>query len=329
MMAHSEHFERANGSAPMEYSFIVPVCNEQDTLQQLFEHVQHTLNKLNVQTFEILFIDDGSQDQSWSKIAALQQQHPQSVRGIRLRRNFGKATALSVGFERAIGEIIFTIDADLQDDPCEIPRFIDKLNEGYDMVSGWKETRHDPLSKTLPSKLFNIVTRLFSGMQLHDFNCGFKAYRRAVVKRLNLYGELHRFIPIMANAEGFHVTEIPVVHHPRKHGNSKYGWSRLYKGFLDLLTVLSFTRYAQRPAHFFGGVGILLSVAGVGILGYFTVLKILGNDIGWRPLFLVGILILLLAAQLISLGIIGEMIVRNNHQPASDNFIVKDTGTPK
>lgn len=309
----------------MEYSFIIPVRDEQDSLTKLYSKIELTLEALGAQEFEIIFVDDGSTDNSWQTIATLQSEHPDTVRGIRLRRNFGKATALSVGFNRAQGSIIFTLDADLQDDPSEIPRFLDKLNEGYDLVSGWKEHRHDPLSKTLPSKFFNIVTRMISGMKLHDFNCGFKAYRSPVVKRLNLYGELHRFIPIMVNAEGYRITEISVNHYPRKHGQSKYGWSRLYKGFLDLLTVLSFTRYAQRPAHFFGGIGIVLGMLGTLIMTYFGVLKILEHNIGWRPLFFIGILALLLATQLVSLGIIGELIVRNNRQPQSDNFVDEDT----
>lgn len=309
----------------MEYSFIIPVCNEQDTLAKLYGKIELTLVGIGAQQYEILFIDDGSTDNSWQTIASLRNENPDTVRGIRLRRNFGKATALSVGFDRAKGAIIFTIDADLQDDPCEIPRFLEKLSEGYDLVSGWKEHRHDPLSKTIPSKVFNIVTRLISGMKLHDFNCGFKAYRRPVVERLNLYGELHRFIPIMVNAEGYRVTEISVNHYARKHGLSKYGWSRLYKGFLDLLTVLSFTRFAQRPAHFFGGVGIILGMLGSLIMTYFGILKIFEHTIGWRPLFFIGILALLLSTQLVSLGIIGELIVRNNKQPESDNFVDKET----
>lgn len=308
----------------MQISFIIPTFNEEATLSQLFERIADVMEAAEVTDFEVLFIDDGSRDNSWDVIQQLHDSEPKRVRAIKLRRNVGKATALSVGFKQAKGEILFTMDADLQDDPAEIPNFLKKLDEGYDLVSGWKQNRDDPLDKTLPSKLFNFVTRAFSGMKLHDFNCGFKAYRREAVEFLDLYGELHRFIPLLVNAEGYRVSEIPVVHHARVHGQSKYGWTRLYKGFLDLLTVVAFTRYSQRPAHLFGGVGIVVGAIGLLILGYLSFMKIFwGMGIGSRPLFFLGILNLLLSAQLVSLGVIGELIFRNGQHLSPEHYINK------
>lgn len=295
----------------MDLSFVIPLCDEEQTLESLFLKIDETLKTKGSFEYEVIFIDDGSHDGSWKRIEALHQQHPQNVKGIRLRRNFGKATALMAGFEQATGEIVFTMDADMQDDPEEIPSFLEKLDAGYDLVSGWKQKRNDPVSKTMPSLLFNFVTRAFSGMTLHDFNCGFKAYRSSVVKSLALYGELHRYIPILADAEGYRVTEIPVNHHAREFGVSKYGWKRLYKGFLDLLSVIVLTRYAQRPAHFFGGIGLIVGASGFGILLYLSIAKLFfGIPIAARPLFFLGILNMLLSAQLVSMGIIGELIIR-------------------
>lgn len=234
------------------------------------------------------------------------------VKAIRLRRNFGKAAALSIGFRACTGDIVFTMDADLQDDPSEIPRFIEKLDDGYDVVSGWKENRKDPISKTLPSKLFNKATAVLSGISLRDFNCGFKAYRREVLEGIRLYGELHRYIPVLASDLGFKIGEIPVKHHARQHGVSKYGWERYARGLLDLLTVLATTRYLQKPGHLFGGIGLASGLIGGGILFYLTMLWFLGvGPIGTRPLFFLGILLVILSIQMISLGLVAELLTRH------------------
>ncbi len=232
-------------------SIVIPVHNEQATIAPLCQALQQVLPP----DYEILFVDDGSTDQTWTEIARLHR--PGQVRALRFRRNFGKTIALQAGFAAARGEIVFTMDGDLQDDPAEIPRFLDLLNQGYDLVSGWKKVRHDPLSKVVASRLFNAAVSMASGLRLHDVNCGFKAYRSEVAKSLRLQGELHRFTPLLAHAMGFRVGELVVTHHPRRHGRSHYGFARLFKGFLDLLTVLLLTRYAERPSHAFGLAALL------------------------------------------------------------------------
>ena len=229
---------------------------------------------------------------------------------LRLRRRFGKAAALTAGFELARGEVIVTMDGDLQDAPKEIPRFLAKLAEGFDLVSGWKRERHDPITKTLPSRLFNVVVALVSGIKIHDFNCGFKAYRRELVNELHLYGDLHRYVPVLAHGRGYRCAEIVVEHRARMHGRTKYGMGRLFTGFLDLLTVLLLTSYASRPLHFFGGSGLVSFVAGFGVCGYLAVLWCAGGGpIGNRPLLMLGVLLLVLGIQLVSLGLIGELLV--------------------
>ena len=291
--------------------FVIPVYNEEASLKELHSKICDTVNSIGINEYEICFVDDGSSDGSWQVILELCQAHPENTTGLRFRRNFGKADALQAGFELVSGDIIFTLDADLQDDPAEIPAFLAKLEEGYDMVSGWKKVRHDPVDKTLPSRVFNALARATSGVQLHDFNCGFKAYRRAVVRNIQLFGELHRFIPILANTEGFSVGEISVQHHPRVHGVSKYGSKRFVKGLLDLFTVSIISRYMKRPAHIFGGTGVFVGIVGFGILLYLSVNKLLNQvAIEGRPLFFLGILFLLLGAQLVSLGLVAEMITR-------------------
>jgi dolichol-phosphate mannosyltransferase len=227
-------------------SIVIPVHNEQATIAPLCQALQQVLPP----DHEILFIDDGSTDQTWTEIARLHR--PGQVRGLRFRRNFGKTIALQAGFAAARGEIVFTMDGDLQDDPTEIPRFLDLLNQGYDLVSGWKKVRHDPAGKVIASRLFNATVSVVGGLKLHDINCGFKAYRAEVAKNLRLQGEFHRFTPLLAHAMGFRVGELVVTHHPRRHGHSHYGFARLFKGFLDLLTVILLTRYAERPSHAFG-----------------------------------------------------------------------------
>lgn len=290
---------------------VIPVYNERASLEELHQTITKACQELFIAKFKICFVDDGSRDGSWETIERLCKDCPETTCALKFRRNFGKADALQAGFSHLETDIIITMDADLQDDPKEIGHFLDKLDEGYDLVSGWKKVRNDPLDKTLPSKIFNTLARAASGVKLHDFNCGFKAYRREVTQNIDLFGELHRFIPILAHAEGFRIGEIPVTHHSRSHGFSKYGSKRFVKGLLDLITVVVIGRYMQRPAHIFGGFGLFSGGLGFGILTWLSFSKLaLGNDIGNRPLFFLGILLVLLGTQLISLGLIAEMITR-------------------
>lgn len=304
--------ESAPSGRALYVSVVVPVFDEAETLEALHERIRTVLEPMeDGGSHEVIFVDDGSRDASWEVISELNRRWSGQVVGIRHRRNFGKAAALANGFRSARGKFIVTIDADLQDQPEEIPRLLVPLEDGSaDLVSGWKRHRQDPLEKTLPSRLFNFIARSVSGLPLHDFNCGFKAYRSMVAKELNLYGELHRFIPILAHAEGYRVTEVVVEHHARSHGHSKYGAERMAKGAIDLLTTVLLTRYLRRPAHFFGGLGLLAGVFGCGVLTYLTIGWFLGfKGIAERPLFFFGILATLLSAQLVSLGLIAELIL--------------------
>jgi len=306
-------------------SILVPVFNEENTLGELAEGIQKVLDGLG-KSFELLFVDDGSTDRSWSIIRELSAGDAR-IRGLRLRRNFGKAAALALASARAAGEIIITMDADLQDDPQEIPKFLQKLNEGYDLVSGWKENRRDPVSKTLPSRFFNKVTRILTGIQLRDFNCGFKAARAEVYKNISLYGELHRYIPVLAHNQGYKIGELAVLHHPRKAGQSKYGFERYARGFLDLLTVLLITRYGRRPGHLFGGAGIILGLVGALILFYLTGVWLLGvAPIGNRPLLFLGILLVILSMQLLSLGLLAELILNRSEDRRLTSLIAEEQG---
>jgi glycosyltransferase involved in cell wall biosynthesis len=294
-------------------SIVIPLCNEEATLSPLFEKISETVESHTLGKFEVIFIDDGSTDASWAIIEQLKQAHPEQITALRFRRNLGKAAALSAGFARTKADTILTMDADLQDEPSEIPNFLAKLDEGYDCVSGWKQLRQDPLGKTLPSRVFNATTRATSGVQIHDFNCGFKAYRAEAIHSIDLYGELHRYIPVLLAAEGFTTTEIPVEHHGRTHGVSKYGWKRLFKGGLDLITVVVITRYLKRPGHFFGGFGMLSGTIGFLILLSLSIEKlVLGHSIGQRPLLQLGVLLIILGVQLISTRPIGELINFNS-----------------
>jgi glycosyltransferase involved in cell wall biosynthesis len=301
-------------------SAVIPVYNEAESLDELARRLLPVLREAAGGSCEAIFVDDGSSDGSWQRIRDLHARHPEGIRGLRHRRNFGKAAALATGFRAASGAVIVTLDADLQDQPEEIPRLLAALESDADLVSGWKRNRQDPLDKTLPSKVFNWFTRTLSGVQLHDMNCGFKAYRAEVAKGLKLYGELHRFIPILAHAEGYRIAEVAVDHQPRAHGKSKYGATRLVKGALDLLTTLVLTRYLRRPAHFFGGIGLLVGVAGLGILATLSIGWFLGHrGIGTRPLFFFGILATLLSAQLVSLGILAELVLQRTERGEHDD----------
>ena len=308
--------------AEVEISVIIPVRDEAESVEELASRVAAVLEGLG-RTFEILFVDDGSRDGTSERVRRARQRDPR-VKLVRLRRNFGKAAALSAGFDHSQGRIIITMDGDLQDDPDEIPRFLTTLEEqDLDLVSGWKRRRQDPVSKTLPSRLFNWVTRQLAQVDLHDFNCGFKAYRREVLAEIAVYGELHRYIPVLASRRGFSVGEIQVAHHPRRHGVSKYGWDRLYKGLLDLITVLFITRYTRRPLHLFGSFGLLFLLAGLGINGYLATLWFGGHNLSNRPLLLLGVLLMLLGIQVLTTGLIGEMITFKNFQ-RRDSYSIKE-----
>ena len=306
-----------------DLSVVVPVYDEQDSLRELVARVTDVCAATGV-SFEILFVDDGSRDQSWSIISELAATNA-AVRGVRFRRNRGKSAALASGFHRTAGRYVLTMDADLQDDPAEIPALIAKLEEGYDLVSGWKVRRQDPLSKTIPSRFFNAITRIMSGIRLHDFNCGLKIYRSEVVKTVKLYGELHRYIPLLASNEGFdRIAELPVKHHPRKYGRTKFGLERYIRGFLDLLTVLFLTRFAARPMHFFGTLGTMAFVLGFLISLYLSVDKLVyGNPIGGRPLLILGAVLLLLGAQLFLTGLLGEIFVRPGMEASSTESVAE------
>lgn len=287
-------------------SIIIPMYNEEESVPELYKRiVQHVKD---CGPYEIYFIDDGSTDQSVQKVKEIIEKDKQ-VHLIVFRKNFGKAAALQAGFRNVVGDIVITMDADLQDDPKEIPRFIAKLEEGYDMVSGWKRKRHDPLEKRLPSKLFNKVTSHLSGVHLHDFNCGFKAYRREVVESIDVYGELHRYIPVLADRKGFRIAEIEVEHHAREYGKSKYGFERYLRGLFDSMTVAFLGKFYDRPMYFFGKIGLALCMAGGAICMYLTVLWLMGYGIGGRPLLMLGVLLLILGVQMFSTGLIGDMLV--------------------
>ncbi len=297
-------------------SVVVPVHNEEATLGRLYEELGAALDPLQ-RPWEAVFVDDGSTDGSFAALTRLHASAP-NVRVVRLRRNFGKSAALAAGFAQATGEIVVTIDADLQDDAAEIPPLLAKLDEGFDLVSGWKTRRRDPISRRILSRVFNSVTGWMSGVRLHDMNCGLKAYRAEVVQGLRIYGELHRFIPVLAHYRGYRIAELPVHHRPREHGRSRYGIERYLRGFLDLLTVSFIGRYRQRPLHLFGGLGLLLSLAGIGTLAYLTVEKALGHAIGQRPLLTLGVLLVVVGLQFFSLGLISEMILSQHEERSGE-----------
>jgi glycosyltransferase involved in cell wall biosynthesis len=298
-------------------SLVIPVYNEADSLVPLVGEIDEALAAHGT-PYEIVFVDDGSTDRSFTVMKQLAGER-EDVRVVKLRRNFGKAAALSHGFAAARGDVIVTMDGDRQDDPAEIGNLTAPLADGYDLVSGWKQRRQDPLNKTLPSRFFNWTVRKSSGIPLHDFNCGLKAYKRDVVDTISIYGELHRYIPVVAAQAGFQVTEVKVNHRRRTAGRSKYGWQRYLRGYLDLLTVLFLGRYQHRPQHLFGGVGTLLILLGIIVELYLTVDKLVfGNPIGQRPLLLLGALLIIVGVQLLSLGLIGELIANSRARRGPD-----------
>jgi glycosyltransferase involved in cell wall biosynthesis len=272
--------------------------------------------------FEVIFIDDGSTDRSFETLKKMHDEYGSKMRIIRFTRNYGKSAGLSIGIKEAKGDIIITMDADLQDDPTAIPDMLAKIDEGWDLVSGWKKKRYDPITFTLPSKLWNIVNSFLSGIKLHDFNCGFKAYRADAAKSLEIYGDRHRYLPTLAHWNGFKVTEIPVPHHPRQYGKSKYGFDKFFNGIMDILTLLFLKRYLRSPLHFFGLFGFGLILLGSAVLGYFGVEWIITRQMHIRPLVLLSVSSIIIGIQFLSFGFLGEMLT--NMAP-KDTYSIRET----
>ncbi len=290
-------------------SIVVPLFNEEESLPHLAAEIKKALAPANI-SFEVFFVDDGSTDQSLARLKEICRQD-RRFKYVSFQKNYGKSAALQVGFENVTGDVVITMDADLQDDPGEIPNLLKKLEEGYDLVSGWKKRRHDPFVKRHSSKFFNFVTGIMSGIKIHDFNCGLKAYRKAVTENIRVYGELHRYMPVLAHWLGFSVSEIAVQHHPRRFGKTKFGISRFFKGFVDLLTVTFIIRYVQRPMHLFGFLGAVSFMLGLVVNGYLTVEWFQGKALSNRPMLFFGILLIIVGVQFFSTGLLGELMVHN------------------
>jgi glycosyltransferase involved in cell wall biosynthesis len=307
---------------PMDISVIIPLLNEEESLKELYEWITRVAGE-NRLTCEIIFVDDGSRDNSWAVIEELGTSDP-NVRGIKFRRNYGKAAALSVGFQAASGDVVITMDADLQDSPDEIPELVRMIREDkLDLVSGWKKKRYDPITKTIPTRFYNWTTRRMSGIRLHDFNCGLKAYRNQVVKSIEVYGEMHRYIPVIAKWAGFgKIGEKVVQHRKRKYGVTKYGLDRFLKGYLDLLTITFTARFGKRPMHFFGLWGTVLFLIGFGIAGYLAYAKFFMQEFRMtdRPLFYFGLLAMILGTQVFVAGFLGELISRSSYD--RNNYLI-------
>ncbi|MDO8503260.1 MAG: glycosyltransferase family 2 protein [bacterium] len=304
----------------MDLSFIIPVKDEAPSVEILIGEIIEAVEK-SKKSFEIIFVDDGSTDNTFEKIKTLNKKDPR-VKALRLRGNFGKSVALQIGFDKAQGDIVFTLDGDLQDNPAEIPNFLKELNKGYDLISGWKKKRHDPLSKMIPSKMGNWLARVLTGVQIHDLNSGYKVYKKEVVKDLPLYGELYKYIPVIAAKQNFRVGEIIVEHRARKYGRTKFGWERNLKGFLDLLTVVFLTGYLRRPGHFFGTLGFISFFIGFLIGIYVSYLRITTGTIQYRqPLLFLGMLLMIIGVQLVATGLLAEMIAYSRQKPDYTSLI--------
>ncbi len=303
----------------MKLSIVIPLYNEEESLPFLLKAIDNVSNEHNL-CYEVIFIDDGSTDNSFKVCHKLYAEYPGKVQIYSFGRNYGKAAALSVGISKASGDIIITMDADLQDDPKAIPEMIKLIEQGWDVVSGWKKKRYDPITKTLPSKFFNLITSTMSGLKIHDFNCGFKAYRESAAKSLEIYGERHRYLPALAHWNGCKVTEIPVPHHPRKYGKTKYAFWRFFAGPFDLLTLLFLKKYMKNPLHFFGLLGISFCLLGSGILTYFGIQWILTGSMHIRPLVLLSMGAIIMGIQFFSIGLIGEMIANTQ---SKNTYIIR------
>ncbi len=298
----------------MQLSIVIPLFNEEESISELLAWIKRSLNDYDW-AYEVIFVDDGSSDKSWSIVKTLQESNPE-IKGIKLRRNYGKSAALNIAFEAAEGDVVITMDADLQDSPEEIPGLYKMIKEeGYDLVSGWKKERHDPVSKTIPTKLYNWATRVMSGIKLHDMNCGLKAYKLEVVKSIEVYGEMHRYIPILAKTQGFDkIGEKVVQHQARKYGVTKFGMNRFSRGLLDLMSISFIGKFGKRPMHFFGSIGMIFSMIGTIFLLVLTIQKVIYkiDGIASRPLFFLGMLLIIVGVQLFIAGFLAEMISRNN-----------------
>ena len=304
----------------MDISIIIPLFNEEESLPELCSWIEKVMNKNNY-SYEVLLIDDGSKDKSWSVIENISSKNS-NIKGIKFRRNYGKSAALNIGFQKALGNVVITMDADLQDSPDEIPALYDKImKEGYDLVSGWKQKRYDPLSKTIPTKLFNWAARKASGIYLHDFNCGLKSYKNNVVKSVEVHGEMHRYIPVLAKWAGFEkITEQVVEHQSRKYGETKFGLERFVNGFLDLLTITFVTRFGKKPMHFFGVVGTIMFILGFSIFGFIVIEKlnaiinnVAAKNIADMSIFYIALTSMIIGVQLFLAGFISEMISRSSN----------------
>jgi glycosyltransferase involved in cell wall biosynthesis len=301
-------------------SFVIPLLNEEGSLEALHEAITESAESLLLE-YEIVFVDDGSTDRSPSILREIYERDAKHVRVIQLRRNFGKMAAMTAGFARARGDLVVTLDADLQDDPAELPKLLSKLDEGYDLVVAWRANRNDPVSKRLPSKLANLTVSTLTSVKIHDVNCGFKVYRRELLEDLKLYGELHRYIPVLAHWKGYRIAEVAVTHHPRRHGRSKYGIGRLGRSYIDFLSVLFLTTYLKRPMQLFGMAGTTMALVGTLIMLYLAGVWLVEGGIGWRPLLFVGITALVVGIQLISVGLLGEMLRNISFQPEEEYSI--------
>lgn len=313
---YKRHYNQ-NKNNPKRFSFkkvsvLVPLYNEEESLKPLVAEIKSALKNIDI-NYEIVFVDDGSTDKSLEIIKDFARTD-NKIKFISFRKNYGKSAALHLGFKFITGDAVITMDADLQDDPAEISNLLAKLDEGYDLVSGWKKVRHDPFIKKHSSKFFNYMTRLMSGIKIHDFNCGLKGYRKEVVKNVDIYGELHRYVPVLAGWKGFRITEVVVKHHPRKYGKTKFGISRFFKGFVDLLTVIFTTRYIRRPMHLFGFMGATAFFVGFLISAYLSYeWWINGTPLYNRPLLALGALLIIVGVQFFSVGLLGEFMVHNSH----------------
>lgn len=303
-------------------SVVIPLYNEQESLNPLANEIRKALKLIDL-SYEIIFVDDGSSDDSLKMIKEVCKTDKR-FKYVSFQKNYGKSAALQMGFKEATGDVVVTMDADLQDDPNEILNLIKKLDEGFDVVSGWKKKRFDPIIKKLSSKFFNLITRIFSGVKIHDFNCGLKAYKKDVTENLRIYGELHRYIPVLAKWQGYKISEAIVQHHPRKYGSTKFGTSRFFKGFIDLFTVMFTTRYIRRPMHFFGFFGVLAFFVGIIVNGYLSYLWFIEHNLSNRPMLFLGILLIIVGVQFFSVGLLGEMLVNNFKD--DNEYVIKDKG---